>query len=183
MRTVPSKRMSLLTEREAQLVLASAPRNLSELTPRELRSRIQRTRRLMEKYQDQARQQRREALGRVAPTRSRRAEGSFNTREKAEYFARTLERFEKRLAKLEAKSLSRAVSKRGTRRTTARGVAVRGRKPARRTRAAGRTATARGASRQKKGGALKQQRFPSVKRQSHASARGRRTQARRDSRR
>ncbi|QSQ26681.1 hypothetical protein JY651_17875 [Pyxidicoccus parkwayensis] len=201
MRTVPTKRMSLLTEREAQLVLSSAPRNLSELSPRELRSRIQRTRRLMEKYQDQARQQRREALGRVAPSRSRRAEGNVNTRQKAEYFARTLERFEKRLAKLEAEAtrvrsgtrVTRVTrTTRGTRRGTARravalGALARGtmggRKPARRTRAAGRTATARGASRQKKGGALKQQRFPSVKRQSHASARGRRTQTRKDQRR
>jgi hypothetical protein len=189
MRTIPSKRMSLLTEREAQLVLSSAPRNLTELSPRELRSRIQRTRRLMEKYQDQARLQRREALGRKTPTRTRRAEGNLNTRQKAEYFALTLERFEKRLAQLERKATvsTRAVSGtrtgRGTRRATVR-VATRGRKPARRTRTAGRTAKASGAaSRQKKGGALKQQRFTSVKRQAHASARGRRTQTRRDQRR
>jgi hypothetical protein len=182
--------MSLLTEREAQLVLSSAPRNLTELSPRELRSRIQRTRRLMEKYEDQAKRQRREALGRKTPTRTRRAEGNVNTRQKAEYFARTLERFEKRLALLERKALAtrtRAVrgarTQRVTRRTTVR-VATSGRKPARRTRTAGRTAKVSGtASRQKKGGALKQQRFASVKRQAHASARGRRTQTRRDQRR
>ena len=189
MRTIPSKRMSLLNEREAQLVLSSAPRNLAELSERELRSRILRARRLMEKYQTQADRQRREALGRRVPTRTRRAEGNLNTRRKAEYFALTLERFEKRLALLQRKA---AASARVTRRTPARRtarpatarVATRGRKPARRTRAAGRTAatgTRRG-SRQK-GGALKAQRFPSVKRQAHASARGRRTQARRDSRR
>jgi hypothetical protein len=190
MRTIPSKRMSLLTEREAQLVLSSAPRNLAELTPRELRSRIQRTRRLMEKYQDQARLQRREALGRKTPTRTRRAEGNLNTRQKAEYFALTLERFEKRLALLERKATvrTRVVSGtrtgRGTTRRTTVRVATRGRKPARRTRTAGRTAKVSGvASRQKKGGARKQQRFASVKRQAHASARGRRTQARRDQRR
>ncbi|MCY1023486.1 hypothetical protein [Pyxidicoccus sp. MSG2] len=183
--------MSLLTEREAQLVLSSAPRNLAELSPRELRSRILRTRRLMEKYQDQARLQRRVALGRKTPTRTRRAEGNLNTRQKAEYFALTLARFEKRLAQLERKattvSRTRVVSGtrtgRATRRTTVR-VATRGRKPARRTRTAGRTAKVSGAaSRQKKGGALKQQRFASVKRQAHASARGRRTQTRRDQRR
>ncbi|MFP2924358.1 hypothetical protein ACLESO_03900 [Pyxidicoccus sp. 3LG] len=185
--------MSLLTEREAQLVLSSAPRNLSELSPRELRSRIQRTRRLMEKYQGEAQRQRREALRKVAPTRSRRSESNFNTRQKAEYFALTLERFEKRLAQLERKTpagtrAKRVTSVRRTARPARTRVATSGRKPARRTRAAGRIATeprtgSRRSSQQKKGGALKQQRFASVKRQAHASARGRRTQARRDQRR
>ncbi|WP_223643535.1 hypothetical protein [Corallococcus sp. EGB] len=192
MRTVPSKRMSLLTEREAQLVLSSAPRNLAELSPRELRGRIQRTRRLMEKYQDAAQRQRREALGREVPSRSRRAEGNRNTLRKAEYFAATLERFEKRLALLERKAQSRTRAagspgpRREKRKTPARAVAG-GRKPARRTRAAGRTAKAavsgQRASRQKQGGALKQERFPALKRQVRATARNRRTQARRDARR
>lgn len=188
MRTLPSKRMSLLTEREAQLVLSSAPRNLVELSPRELRGRIQRTRRLMEKYQDAAQRQRREALGREEPSRSRRAEGNRNTLLKAEYFAATLARFEKRLALLERKARirTRAASSPGPRRTTRKSTAraaTGGRKPARRTRAAGRTAKAPGserASRQKKGGALKQERFPALKRQVKATVRGRRTQARRD---
>ncbi|RKH53034.1 hypothetical protein D7X55_20020 [Corallococcus sp. AB049A] len=185
MRTLPSKRMSLLTEREAQLVLSSAPRNLAELSPRELRGRIQRTRRLMEKYQDAAQRQRREALRKTAPSRSRRAEGNRNTLQKAQYFALTLERFEKRLALLERKEQvrTRAASRPASRRTTR--VATGGRKPARRPRAAGRTAKAPGQrkSRQKQGGALKQERFPSLKRQVAASTRGRRTQGRRDARR
>ncbi|MBN9687454.1 MULTISPECIES: hypothetical protein [unclassified Corallococcus] len=186
MRTLPSKRMSLLTEREAQLVLSSAPRNLAELSPRELRGRILRARRLMEKYQDEAQRQRREALRKEVPARSRRAEGNRNTLRKAEYFALTLERFEKRLALLERKGQvrTRAASRPVTRR--AKRVASGGRKPARRTRAAGRTAKApasKQASRKKGGGALKQERFPALKRQSHASARGRRTQTRRDARR
>ncbi|NOK13643.1 hypothetical protein [Corallococcus exercitus] len=188
MRTLPSKRMSLLTEREAQLVLSSAPRNLSELTPRELRARIARTRRLMEKYQDAAQRQRREALRKEMPSRSRRAEGNSNTLQKAEYFALTLERFEKRLAMLERKEQvrTRAASSPGPRRAKrAAPAAAKGHKPARRTRAAGRTAKAAAppASRQKRGGALKQQRFASLKRQAHASGRGRRTQGKRDARR
>ncbi|NNC01437.1 hypothetical protein HJC10_01005 [Corallococcus exiguus] len=186
MRTLPSKRMSLLTEREAQLVLSSAPRNLAELSPRELRGRILRARRLMEKYQDAAQRQRREALRKEVPSRSRRAEGNRNTLRKAEYFALTLERFEKRLALLERKAQvrARAASRPAPRRTTR--AATGGRKPARRTRAAGRTAKAaalKQASGKKRGGALKQQRFPALKRQAHASGRGRRTQSRRDSRR
>ncbi|RKH00790.1 hypothetical protein D7V97_29830 [Corallococcus sp. CA053C] len=189
MRTLPSKRMSLLTEREAQLVLSSAPRNLTELSPRELRGRIQRTRRLMEKYQDQAQRQQREALRKQAPTRSRRAESNLNTVQKAGYFAATLERFEKRLAKLERKTpvRSRAVSAPRPRRATR--VPPVGRKPAPRKRAAGRIAkasspaTGKRAPRQKLGGALKQQRFPSLKRQAQSASRGRRTQARRDQKR
>ncbi|RKH72523.1 hypothetical protein [Corallococcus aberystwythensis] len=187
MRTLPSKRMSLLTEREAQLVLSSAPRNLAELTPRELRGRILRARRLMEKYQDAAQRQRREALRKEQPSRSRRAEGNRNTLQKAEYFALTLERFEKRLALLERKAQvrTRAASSPTSRRATR--AATGGRKPARRTRAAGRTAKASvaspRASRQKQGGAVKQERFASLKRQAHASGRGRRTQAQRDARR
>ncbi|NOK33264.1 hypothetical protein HMI49_08665 [Corallococcus exercitus] len=191
MRTLPSKRMSLLTEREAQLVLSSAPRNLAELSPRELRGRIVRTRRLMEKYQDVAQRQRREALRKELPSRSRRAEGNRNTLQKAEYFALTLERFEKRLAMLERKAQvrTRAASSPGPRRAkraVTKRAATEGRKPARRTRVvAGRTAktTRSRASGQKRGGALKQERFPSLKRQAQASGRGRRTQARRDSRR
>ncbi|MBN8468937.1 hypothetical protein JYJ95_20745 [Corallococcus exiguus] len=186
MRTLPSKRMSLLTEREAQLVLSSAPRNLAELSPRELRGRILRARRLMEKYQDAAQRQRRESLRKVAPSRSRRAEGNRNTLRKAEYFALTLERFEKRLALLERKAQvrTRAASRPAPRRTTR--AATGGRKPARRTRASGRTAKAaasKQASGKKRGGALKQERFPGLKRKAHASGRGRRTQSRRDSRR
>ncbi|NOK16700.1 hypothetical protein [Corallococcus carmarthensis] len=187
MRTLPSKRMSLLTEREAQLVLSSAPRNLAELTPRELRGRILRTRRLMEKYQDAAQRQRREALRKTVPSRSRRAEGNINTVQKAEYFALTLERFEKRLALLERKAQVRARAASSPAPRRAKRVAAGGRKPARRTRAAGRTAKAavsrKRTSRQKRGGALKQERFASLKRQAQASGRGRRTQARRDSRR
>ncbi|RKH91518.1 hypothetical protein D7Y21_02725 [Corallococcus sp. AB045] len=186
MRTLPSKRMSLLTEREAQLVLSSAPRNLAELSPRELRGRILRARRLMEKYQDAAQRQRREALRKEVPSRSRRAEGNRNTLRKAEYFAVTLERFEKRLALLERKAQvrTRAASRPAPRRTTR--AATGGRKPARRTRAAGRTAKApasKQASRKKQGGALKRERFSALKRQVHASTRGRRTQTQRDSRR
>ncbi|RKI04950.1 hypothetical protein [Corallococcus sp. AB038B] len=186
MRTLPSKRMSLLTEREAQLVLSSAPRNLAELSPRELRGRILSARRLMEKYQDAARRQRREALRKEVPSRSRRAEGNRNTLQKAEYFALTLERFEKRLAVLERKAQirTRAASRPAPRRTTR--VATGGRKPARRTRAAGRTAkvtASKQASGKKRGGALKQERFPALKRKAHASSRGRRTQTQRDSRR
>ncbi|GEN10860.1 hypothetical protein SAMN05443572_11291 [Myxococcus fulvus] len=118
MRTTPEKKMSLLTENEAQLVLASAPRNLMELSRRELRGRIQRARRLMDKYDGMATRQRREALGRRTPTRSKRAEGNANTRRKATYFRQALMRFEKRLAMLDRQEAMMAKRARVTRRAT-----------------------------------------------------------------
>ncbi|WP_338873299.1 hypothetical protein [Myxococcus stipitatus] len=189
----PSKKMSLLTEPEARLVLSSAPRNVVELSARELRARILRARRLMRKYQDTARRQRREALGRRVPTRSRRAEGNANTVRKALYFQQALSRFEKRLVLLErqeARAAALAARKRAAPRRAVRAKratrATVGRKPVRRVRAAGKTATLsrRGVKAQRrKGGARKQQGFASVRRISHGVARNRRTQARRDSRR
>ncbi|WP_426748907.1 hypothetical protein VZQ01_21920 [Myxococcus faecalis] len=118
MRTTPEKKMSLLTENEAQLVLASAPRNLMELSRRELRGRIQRARRLMDKYDGLATRQRREALGRRTPTRSKRAEGNANTRRKATYFRQALMRFEKRLAMLDRQEAMMAKRARVTRKAT-----------------------------------------------------------------
>lgn len=189
----PSKKMSLLTEPEARLVLSSAPRQVVELSARELRARILRARRLMRKYQDTARRQRREALGRRVPTRSRRAEGNANTVRKALYFQQALSRFEKRLVMLErqeARAAALAARKRAAPRRAVRAKratrATVGRKPVRRVRAAGKTATLsrRGVKAQRrKGGARKQQGFASVRRISHGVARNRRTQARRDSRR
>ncbi|WP_141327038.1 hypothetical protein [Myxococcus sp. AB025B] len=118
MRTTPEKKMSLLTENEAQLVLASAPHNLMELSRRELRGRIQRARRLMDKYDGLATRQRREALGRRTPTRSKRAEGNANTRRKATYFRQALMRFEKRLAMLDRQEAMMAKRARVTRKAT-----------------------------------------------------------------
>ncbi|MCP3102691.1 hypothetical protein LZ198_27830 [Myxococcus sp. K15C18031901] len=204
MRTSPPKKLSLMSEREAQLVLSSAPGHLSSLTRRELRGRVLRARKLVDKYEDLALRQRREALRKQAPRRTRPAEGNKNTLRKAAYFRQALERFEKRLEVVDRQGTARAavVAKRpsraqrraaGSRRgraatarrtTTARGVT--GKKPVRRTRAAGRTATVSvraTRAQRKKGGARKQQRFGSVRRTSHGVARNRRTQARRDSRR
>lgn|GEM_PF-5212926 len=199
MRTIPSKKMSLLSETEARLVLSSAPRNVMELSTRELRGRIQRARRLMTKYEDQARRQKREAMGRRQPTRSRRAEGNANTMRKAMYFRQAMMRFEKRLAMMERREEMEARRMRATRkmstarRATRKAPSVRratratgGRKPVRRARTAGRTATTsmRATRAQRaKGGARKQQRIGAVRRNAHTTSRNRRTQARSDSRR
>ena len=101
MRTLSEKRMSLLTKPEAELVLSSAPSNVRELDARQLRTRIQRARRMIDKYEGKARTQHREATGRKTPTRSRRAEGADNTRTKTRYFEQSLARFEKQLERVE----------------------------------------------------------------------------------
>ncbi|MCP3062837.1 hypothetical protein LXT21_29035 [Myxococcus sp. K38C18041901] len=168
MRTTPEKKMSLLTENEAQLVLASAPRNLMELSRREVQGRIQRARRLMDKYDGLATRQRREALGKRTPTRSKRAEGNANTRRKATYFRQALMRFEKRLAMMdrqEAMMAKRArVAKKatgarktpraagGSTRRTRTGTATRTTGGVRRTRAGATTRTRTGAATRAVGG-------------------------------
>jgi hypothetical protein len=197
MRSISSKVMSLLSERETQLVLASAPRNLSELSTRELRSRLTRTRRLMDKYEAQARSQRQEARGKREPSGARRVEGDLNTRRKAEFFKQVLKRFEDRLSQLErpeptrSRSAGRAAGARSARAApekrvrTAGGAQPAAKPAATLSRKAAKPAAAgltRRASPRGKGGALKQQRFPSINRQAHGSSRGRRIQARRDRR-
>lgn len=151
MRTLPEKRMSLLTKPEAELVLSSAPRNISELDTRQLKSRIQRSRRLISKYQAQARTQRREATGRITPTRSRRAEGAANTKTKQQYFELSLVRFEKQLEKLDRQKAREAAARKRAAATTRaasskRAVTARRAAAAKRPAAAKRSATAKRAA-------------------------------------
>ncbi|MFY1826788.1 hypothetical protein ACN47A_12790 [Myxococcus fulvus] len=155
MRTTPEKKMSLLTENEAQLVLASAPRNLMELSRRELRGRIQRARRLMDKYGGLATRQRREALGKRTPTRSKRAEGNANTRRKATYFRQALMRFEKRLAMLDRQEAMMAKRARVTRKTPVARRTTRAAGGVRRTRTGTATRTTGGVRRTRTGTATR----------------------------
>lgn len=209
-RTIASRSMSLLTESEAQLVLASAPRNVTELTPRALKGKTQRARRLVGKYQDQARRQRREAIGKRVPSRGRKAEHNMNTVRKAALIQNALERFEKRLELLERKAeraaaiKSKAAVHRTPRRTAtstakrrAKGHAPGEAKPSGRIsattrKASGRvvasttkvsrsgTGKVRAAAATKKGGALKKKRAVGIGRAAHAGSLGRRKQGKRD---
>lgn len=207
-RTVSSRSMSLLTESEAQLVLASAPRNLTELTPRALKGKTQRARKLVGKYQDLARRQRREATGRRVPTRGRRAEHNMNTVRKAVLIQRALEKFEKRLDTLEHKAQRAAASKAAAGHVTPRRASTSTAKrraaghapgkagkrvsatPRKATSRAGHAATSsrtssgrvQAASGQKKGGALKKSRGVGIGRAAHAGSQGRRVQGKRDAR-
>lgn len=190
MRTVRSSTLSLLTEPETQLVHQSAPRNLTELSERQLKQHVARARRLRDKYQGLAKRQTREAR-RKAPARGQRTEGSPGTERKAALFDQALERFEKRLEKL-----TRA-AQRPAPRTAKRPASVRSEAPPKR-RATPRRATSpaapvvsrktkRGATapmaRKARSGAAKEQGFNLRRRNAQVSASVRQSQARRDRRR
>jgi hypothetical protein len=92
--------MRLCTKPEFELVQASFPASLKHLTPGRLRQKVDRSRKLRDKYRDLARRQRLEARGKRAPQRSRPAQGHENTVRKAELFQEVLDRFEARLSSM-----------------------------------------------------------------------------------
>ena len=144
----------LTTASEFALVQASSGALIRQLSARALRSNISRARRLRDKQRDL---QRRQRLARRARTGTKHA-GTDRTAQKAEIFDQVLARFTKRLQDVKTKP---ALPKR------------KGRKP--RVHAAGK---ARGQA-----ALLQKARTPRMKAmQAHVSSRGRRSQARRDSR-
>jgi hypothetical protein len=89
----------LCTKPELELVEASFPPDVKQLTPGRLRQKVERTRRIRDKYRDLSKRQRGESRGKAEPRRSRPAQGSANTERKATLFDETLNRFEKQLAR------------------------------------------------------------------------------------
>ena len=76
MRKVKDPGVALMNDREMRLVLASAPRNLMELSQRELKGMVKRARGMMDKYTQRSHMLRREASGKRVSTRGRKAEGT-----------------------------------------------------------------------------------------------------------
>jgi hypothetical protein len=89
----------LCTKPEFELVSASFPPAINELSPARLRQKIIRTRKLQDKYRDQARSQHRSVKGGSSATREQAS--NQRTEKKAQLFIETRERFE---ARLDAKS-------------------------------------------------------------------------------
>jgi hypothetical protein len=89
----------LCTKPELELVEASFPPDVKQLTPVRLRQKVERTRRIRDKYRDLSKRQRLESRGKTDPRRSRPAQGNANTERKATLFDETLGRFEKQLAR------------------------------------------------------------------------------------
>ena len=100
-----SKVKSVCTAAEIELVRASRPPQLEELTAAQLRRQLARTRKLLEKWQDQGRGQ----------SRARNRKEGFgdldaNTRLKREIFEETLAKFEARLAKVDRAAKPKAAA-------------------------------------------------------------------------
>jgi hypothetical protein len=89
----------LCTKPELELVEASFPPDVKQLTAGRLRQKVERTRRLRDKYRDLSKRQRSESRGKAEPRRSRPAQDNANTERKATLFEETLNRFEKQLAR------------------------------------------------------------------------------------
>jgi len=91
---------ALCTENELSLIRASSRAEIGSLSPAQLKQKITRARTLRDKWTGQARTQRRAAQ---AARRSRQTDDNARSAEKGELFTEALTRFEKQLAKLEAK--------------------------------------------------------------------------------
>jgi hypothetical protein len=80
---------------ELELVEASYPANAKQLSPARLQQKIQRARRLRDKYRDLAKQQRGEARGKRQARSTRASRGNENTVRNAQLFAEVLDRLQK----------------------------------------------------------------------------------------
>ncbi len=93
-----AKARSLCTKSEIELVAASSPKNLSKLSAARLRQKVAQARKLRDKWLDQAQQQRR---AKQAAQQARGTSSAVRSEQKAELFAEVLDRFEKRLQKVD----------------------------------------------------------------------------------
>lgn len=200
--TKPSAR-KLATQAEWTLLETSYAPLLKDITLGRLKQKITRARKLQDKYRDLARQQRGEARGKRRAKSTRPVAGNENTVNKQLLFTEALERFQGQLTKLESKaakelarkekatskrasSAKKTVAKKNARKAStnaARKASTKAARNAAPTVAAKRTSLrtasklARGARKQGK-----LDRTGATAHQAHVGSRGRRRQARRDSR-
>ena len=124
----------LCTKSELSLFTESLARNVKSLDLKSLRNRIDRSRKLRDKYKQLAHRQDREARSKQRPRGQRASQGSAATRKKEQLFGESLARFEKRLADVEAtsatpaKEVVKSATKRSTRKKTASTTSAAGRK-------------------------------------------------------
>lgn len=194
----------LATQSEWQLLVPSFGSAIKDITAGRLKQKITRARKLQDKYRDLARQQQGEARGKRRAKSTRAAEGNANTLAKQELFTEALGRFEAQLAKLTARAEREAARGAKAASRTASGKQSIARKATRSPRASGvqpetamtddasspwsEAALARATSRQtvsansrgpRKAAALTRQ--SGAAHHGHVGSRGRRNQARRDS--
>jgi hypothetical protein len=192
MRIVPSKALRLCTASEAKLVLESTPKNIGAYTQAGLKSRVERARKVRDKYRSLARQQSGEVKGKRAPKNTRRAEDNANTVYKAELFDQALQNYEARQQKLADEAdrqrklaEARAAKKKAvsSKKRAQKGKAAKGAKSAGERRAKKKAQRAKATGRKASSFDDKKVQASQRKRAAATTARGRRSQARRDSRR
>jgi hypothetical protein len=172
----------LCTASELQLVEATRRGKLEELTPAGLRQKISRTRKLLSKWRDAAKRQGRKARGRGKGGISLPSRGTDNTERKISLFNEVLERFETRLAKLEAAAKPKVSSVADKRSGRPKGVR---RKVAKSAKGASKVKKSTPAKRADKAAAAKDARIATAgtKRvMGHLSSRNKRSQGSRDAR-
>jgi len=92
----------LCSDAEYQLFTASLADEIGELTPAQLRSKIQRARKLRDKYRDLEKRQRLANRSRTGTKKGNRPETNARTADKAKLFGEALARLEAKAAKLAA---------------------------------------------------------------------------------
>lgn len=113
-----SKAKALCNANELSLVAASGRSQLGALSASQLRQKVARSRKLRDKWRDQAQRQRRESQTKQG---ARQTSASARSAEKAQLFAEVLERFEKRLAKVGGESTTANKTKSPSRKTRSAG--------------------------------------------------------------
>lgn len=197
----------LATQVEWTLLESSYAPLLKEITLGRLKQKVTRARKLQDKYRDLSRQQRGEARGKRQARSTRAAAGNDNTVNKQLMFSEALERFEAQLGRLEAKAAKetaraeKAKAKRApaaTRKTAKKAAKKPAKKSAKKSarqastnakrnsasKVAGKKAAMKRVSKLARGvrKQSKLDRTGAIAHQGHVGSRGRRNQARRDSR-
>ena len=96
-----SEAKQLCAKGEYELFALSRPRTIKTLTAKDLKSRVQRSRKARDKYGKLTGEQQRQARGKQAPKGTRPSKGAQRTSRKQQLFAETLARYEARLSELE----------------------------------------------------------------------------------
>ncbi len=198
------KAKKVLTKAEFDFFLSSQPRAVQQIPYGRLKQKVARARTLRDKYRALAKQQRREMRGKAAPKSSRAAQGNERTKLKEQIFVEVLARYQaalkaapkpaakkpkaapgrkKKVAKKKAakkppakkKAKKKAAKKKGSKKKAAKKRAKR-KAPAKSK--VGKSSRARAIAAKR----AKVRRSGATKHQGHVSSRGRRNQAKRDSR-
>ncbi|RKH65472.1 hypothetical protein [Corallococcus aberystwythensis] len=173
MRKMRESGTALMSAREMRLVLASAPRNLMELSRRELMGMVRRARGMVVQYEKLAHRLRREAMR--VPMGRRVMGGGMDTRRKAALLRTALSRFESQLRRTAPARKARPVMRKRPAAKKAMRPAVRATAPRKKAVPAKKAMQPAGYARRGpvKARAHKPRRIPAVKARVHRTAKAR----------